>query len=1017
MRRTVCIWWLLGALAACSSTETATGEDQQAVTAPTCTTLVANGDATLSRTNMKANAGSKKTLLVGDGDESVLQFDLSSIPATAPIVSSTMQLYISDNGGQPVEIHRAKAAWTEATVTFASFANQFANRVVGVIDTGRDNVVKSVDLTHLTRRWLKGKIANDGVVLHGTGQHETTFVSREGGTADQRPKLVVCYAAKDACASDPCRNGGECEDTANGFACECAAGFTGPTCATKVDACASDPCQNGGSCTDAGSSYTCTCATGFTGADCETNIDDCSPDPCENGGVCEDGIASYTCTCPAGYTGAQCQTMIDECASAPCQNGGTCTDTPDAYTCACAVGFTGANCETNIDDCAGDPCANGGTCIDGIASFTCACPADWGGPTCDVNLDTCAQNPCLNGATCVNGAGTYTCECQPGYTGGNCEVDINDCASNPCQNGGVCVDGINSFTCTCQNGFIGSLCQTAVQTMQLKGTVRDFPNGYSPGDTTLATEGYALGPDGYPEEEAPLWTDVPGTNTSAPFSLTLSNAGQADPTRFAFDTAAFSPLGTNDAFTLELHTSITYAAGTQLAFLAGDRVLVFFNDEMVLNAGSGGGTADLDSFAAQDQLAIGEVYPLDIYITHAAGASASLHLESIAPTCSPRAQPNLAFVPLDQVDLIGSAAIGTIGFVDPEDTIYGPPNPLGFFSVIPTPVPGIQLVPQATTTTAGAAWNPQPIANGVAFHTSFEFQFAQPGEGFAFVLAPTPTVGGSSFNLGYGGIPSSVAVEFDTHQDPQLLDPASPEVGVHTLGSSPNSPVEGAAVLGSATQALSLDGTPIRPLFGLGTVDWWKATIDYEPQPGLGYGWMRIYLDDGGFDFASGYNPNTPVLAVQIPDATMAALGPVYYMGLTSSTFVGTPANVNGETDIVWWKASTVDCNVATCAQISAAKTSATAAPGVLQLPGDGSILVQARDAADMPFGTGGAVACFAAAIANGSESDAASVFDNGDGTYSVSYAPGAAGAWTLDVQAGGGDIAGSPYPVSVLAP
>ena len=37
-----------------------------------------------------------------------------------------------------------------------------------------------------------------------------------------------------------------------GFACQCAAGFTGLTCMETVDPCASAPCQNGATCRSTG---------------------------------------------------------------------------------------------------------------------------------------------------------------------------------------------------------------------------------------------------------------------------------------------------------------------------------------------------------------------------------------------------------------------------------------------------------------------------------------------------------------------------------------------------------------------------------------------------------------------------------------------------------------------------------------------------------------------------------------------------------------------------------------------
>ena len=36
------------------------------------------------------------------------------------------------------------------------------------------------------------------------------------------------------CASDPCKNGGICHDTINGYTCSCAAGYTDPQCTTGM---------------------------------------------------------------------------------------------------------------------------------------------------------------------------------------------------------------------------------------------------------------------------------------------------------------------------------------------------------------------------------------------------------------------------------------------------------------------------------------------------------------------------------------------------------------------------------------------------------------------------------------------------------------------------------------------------------------------------------------------------------------------------------------------------------------
>ena len=37
-----------------------------------------------------------------------------------------------------------------------------------------------------------------------------------------------------------------------------------------IDECESNPCKNGGACEEGENSYTCTCAPGYIGHDCET---------------------------------------------------------------------------------------------------------------------------------------------------------------------------------------------------------------------------------------------------------------------------------------------------------------------------------------------------------------------------------------------------------------------------------------------------------------------------------------------------------------------------------------------------------------------------------------------------------------------------------------------------------------------------------------------------------------------------------------------------------------------------
>lgn len=108
------------------------------------------------------------------------------------------------------------------------------------------------------------------------------------------------------CDSNPCRNGGTCEDLFDLFGCACTHGWEGLRCELDTDECASQPCVHG-SCKDFHGRFECTCHAGYTGTTCQQDVDDCVEGHCENGGTCMDGVNQYTCICPPNYSGHRCQ--------------------------------------------------------------------------------------------------------------------------------------------------------------------------------------------------------------------------------------------------------------------------------------------------------------------------------------------------------------------------------------------------------------------------------------------------------------------------------------------------------------------------------------------------------------------------------------------------------------------------------------------------------------------------------------------------------------------------------------
>ncbi|RXN08663.1 crumbs -like protein [Labeo rohita] len=181
-----------------------------------------------------------------------------------------------------------------------------------------------------------------------------------------------CEVDIDECADTPCQNDGECFEkskpehwetdweftyaTAAGYVCQCQPGYTGENCSVNINECVSEPCHNGGSCEDLVNGYKCVCPEGFEGRECEVNIDECESDPCLNGGVCEDGVAEYKCHCAEAeegllpWGGPQCTVELLGCIDHACQNGATCLPWLDGdtheHTCLCPPGFYDDVCST-----------------------------------------------------------------------------------------------------------------------------------------------------------------------------------------------------------------------------------------------------------------------------------------------------------------------------------------------------------------------------------------------------------------------------------------------------------------------------------------------------------------------------------------------------------------------------------------------------------------------------------------------------------------------------------------------
>uniref|UniRef100_A0A4W2I6P4 Protein crumbs homolog 1 n=1 Tax=Bos indicus x Bos taurus TaxID=30522 RepID=A0A4W2I6P4_BOBOX len=148
-----------------------------------------------------------------------------------------------------------------------------------------------------------------------------------------------CETDLDGCGSGPCQAGGRCVELssetgrerlarllsasrrpeASRYVCICPPGLTGVHCEEDVDECSSSPCRNGGTCENSPEGYTCHCpfdphsGVFFGGRDCSDILLGCADHPCLNNGTCvphvHDGQHGFDCLCPPGYTGSRCGTV------------------------------------------------------------------------------------------------------------------------------------------------------------------------------------------------------------------------------------------------------------------------------------------------------------------------------------------------------------------------------------------------------------------------------------------------------------------------------------------------------------------------------------------------------------------------------------------------------------------------------------------------------------------------------------------------------------------------------------
>ncbi len=197
---------------------------------PTGASLEPIGDVYLKQDAVSLNFGASSDLWVEDSggsnkaDNSLLRFNMSSVPRGARVASATLELYanwdLSNGVGSSIGVHRVTRDWDAGTnngstgsgaswnerdpgTSWSSGGGDYDAAAAAISDSPPNTTGwHEWDLTSLVNGWSTGAYANQGLAL--VAENATTLVgfrSSDYSNASLHPKLTITYACE--CGS-PC---------------------------------------------------------------------------------------------------------------------------------------------------------------------------------------------------------------------------------------------------------------------------------------------------------------------------------------------------------------------------------------------------------------------------------------------------------------------------------------------------------------------------------------------------------------------------------------------------------------------------------------------------------------------------------------------------------------------------------------------------------------------------------------------------------------------------------------------
>jgi collagen type VII alpha len=145
------------------------------------------------------NYGSAVLLVVQTGgNNSYLQFNLSSVPTGATVNKATLRLYVDalvTNGS--FDVYQLNKSWSESTLTHSNAPPLGASATGGhPVAVSKLNQFVLVDITSLVQGWQNGTIPNNGIALATTTTTGSfSFDSKESIFTSHQPELEIVLNA------------------------------------------------------------------------------------------------------------------------------------------------------------------------------------------------------------------------------------------------------------------------------------------------------------------------------------------------------------------------------------------------------------------------------------------------------------------------------------------------------------------------------------------------------------------------------------------------------------------------------------------------------------------------------------------------------------------------------------------------------------------------------------------------------------------------------------------------------